>query len=150
LKSILCFIVLVPDHKWNRYTFELGWSKLGRLPTVEDLGHWPCFPNPDEDGFDHHDFEKAHYVCRIGSIYLKRDYWWRIGALELAERRDITDQKAYHDLFLEEMKTISEDSALEQVRVSLDESMPVLMDYGIPYLKAFVQAMISEKDNKAK
>ena len=65
-------IVLVADrHGRERFTVEIGWSKLGRFPNLS------MRPSPDQpDGGAEYSFDE--YMCRLGRISEGQDKWWNL------------------------------------------------------------------------
>ena len=138
--GIYCFIILVPHPKWdNEFTFELGWSKLGKFPTIEELGSmWPSLSTPNSN---HDEFKLPQYVCRIGNITFSGDKWWRIGEnwIEIGRKIDINDTKAQIAHLNKQAEKIPEEKADAQVNAALDEALPVLTKVGLPYLEKLIQ-----------
>ncbi len=116
--DVQLFLILVPDRKGaDRFTIEIGWSKLGRFPR---LSMRPSFDEPTESG---EEFLLDEYVCRLGRVMVGADRWWHVPR--------VADEK-----------TVPGDASLQ---ASIDEVASRVVDeirrFGVPYLNRFMQTI---------
>ena len=130
--------------RWdNEYTFELGWSKSGKFPSIEEVGDmWPPLLMPNSN---HDEFKLDVYVCRIGNIDLSGDYWWSIGENQdnVWQKIDKNDKEAIKKYWEDQAREIPDVEAESQVNASLDIAFQILMSRGISYLRMYNNAQKS-------
>jgi hypothetical protein len=116
--SFTAFVVLCFSPRDDRFTLEVAWSQVGRLPPA---GASPPNAPPKHGGLS----------CRLSALWhpQEHDYWWLLG-------RERT---------MEEMLNFVPDQPAEQkipdVAPKVGEAIEKLITFGIPYLEATARRM---------
>lgn len=119
--DVRLFIVIVPDRKGgNRFTVELGWSKLRRFP------HLSMRPSPDEPTSSGEEFKLDEYMCRLGQLENGGDKWWR---LPETTGSDIASPALASDLEAVVFRAVQD-----------------IRSHGLPYFARFVESARSNAD----
>ncbi|AKJ27381.1 hypothetical protein [Caldimonas brevitalea] len=115
-EGLLFWCVLVPHQNLEQFTFDIGWSRLGRFP---ELTMRPSLQRPLEA------FGLPEYFGRLGEVSSGQDLWWEVEPFRAP--RGLAD--------LEKMvQPIPAETARARVTPVAERALDVLERVGVPYL----------------
>jgi hypothetical protein len=124
--SLTCWIVLSPSLKdYEEFTVLIGWSTLGRYPELSVI---PSIQRPSPDRAE---FRQPEYLTRLPQLWTHQDEWWVIEAFKpVFTVEEMTAR----------MAPIPAGVAEEKVIPRVEDAIRKVMEFGIPYLSAFVES----------
>ncbi len=116
--QLLIWCVLVVSERFEKFTFEVGWSLHGRFP---ELGSRPSLQAP----------AKAHglpeYMVRLGQLIDGTDRWWEVETFTGA---------ANLQALIESTKAIPPEVARARVEPVAANALAALELHAVPFLEA--------------
>lgn len=125
-RNLILWCIVVPNQKFESFTVEVGWSKLGRYP---QLGVRPSPESHDRAG------DREEYVVRLGELSRGQDYWWEIERFRVPT--DVND-------LMQSLQPIPPEQAESRVLPKVEEALADLERHGEPYLMLVAHQFRSE------
>jgi hypothetical protein len=125
------WIVLSPNHKFEQFSIDIGWSRFARFP---ELSMRPSSIAPLDA------YGQNEYFCRLGELVHGHDHWWTIEQFQAPP--------TIEDL-MTSLEKLSASVAMERVQPRVDDAIEALEKHGIPYLETAIQHFASRDTSQA-
>jgi hypothetical protein len=133
VEPIHCWVILKPDAKGREaFTVELGWSTRGRFPQLS------MRPTPLASPTQPEAFERDECVARLSELRDGQDRWWSLPDPAVERPGDL-------DALVASLEPIAASAAQQAVAPLVDDAVAAVREYGMPYLRKFVDAYQSRR-----
>jgi hypothetical protein len=126
------YVILSPSLKGHdEFTIDIGWSRLGRFPEIGARGSRSPTAERKE-------FQEMEFACRLSALWSDVDEFWKF-----YDDRALMSDPMQH--ILSQAQDITQEQAEATVKPHVEDAIDKLVNYGLPYLDAFVESLEVER-----